>query len=55
MQHEIDKWTSAASKSASAKRILMDEVDTMLTSNTISKLRELQREISDTNWMFESN
>jgi hypothetical protein len=53
LQHEIDMWSSMAAKTKLSKNEVQREADALLMSNALSKLRDLQKEISDTNWMFD--
>ena len=55
-QNEIDNWIAVAKKSSTtANKLQEEEAQTMLTSNGLTKLRELQKEICQTNWMFDNN
>lgn len=53
-QAEIDNWIAVANKSSSNKQ-QEQEAHTILTTCTLTKLRDLQKEICQTNWMFDSN
>ena len=53
-QAEIDNWIAVAKKSSSNKQ-QEQEAQTILTTCSLTKLRDLQKEICQTNWMFDSN
>jgi ABC-type thiamine transport system substrate-binding protein len=53
VKQEIDKWMAISSKTSSTKMTAQQEVEEILVSSMISNLRDLQKEIADTNWMFE--
>lgn len=53
MAHEIEKWTAMASKTKTSKKILEEEAEVFLVANTMSKLRDLQKEIRETDWMYD--
>lgn len=55
LQHEIDMWSSLAAKTKTSKKQVQDEAHEFLMNNAMSKLRDLQKEISDTDWMFDSS
>lgn len=54
LQHEIDMWMSLAGKSKVSKKQLEEEADALLMAHKMTKLRELQKEICDTDWMFDN-
>lgn len=55
LQHEIDMWSSLAAKTKISKKQTQDEADAILMTNAMNKLRDLQKEISETDWMFYSS
>ena len=55
LQHEIDMWSSLAAKTKTSKKQVQDEAHEFLTNNAMNKLRDLQKEISETDWMFDSS
>ena len=55
-QNEIDNWIAFAKKSSiTANKQQEREAQTMLTNSGLTKLRDLQKEICQTNWMFDNN
>ena len=55
LQHEIDMWSSLAAKTKVSKTQMHDDADAFLMGNAMSKLRDLQVEITETDWMFDSS
>lgn len=55
LQHEIDMWSSLAAKTKISRKQMQEDADAILMANAISKLRDLQKEITDTDWMFDSS
>ena len=55
-QAEIDNWIAVAKKSTSsaANRQQEQEAQSILTNSGLNKLRDLQKEICQTNWMFDN-
>ena len=54
-QNEIDNLINVAKKSITANKQQEREAQTMLTNSGLTKLRDLQKEICQTNWMFDNN
>lgn len=55
LQHEIDMWSSLAAKTKISKKQIQDDADAILMANAMNKLRDLQKEICETDWMFYSS
>lgn len=55
LQHEIDMWSSLAAKTKVSKKQMNDDAEALLMGNAMSKLRDLQLEITETDWMFDSS
>lgn len=55
LQHEIDMWSSLAAKTKTSKKQVEDDAHEFLLNNAMSKLRDLQKEIGETDWMFDSS
>ena len=55
LQHEIDMWSSLAAKTKVSKQQMEDEANAFLMANAMSALRDLQKEICDTDWIFDSS
>ena len=55
LQHEIDMWSSLASKTKVSKKQMEEDANAFLMLNALCKLRDLQKEICDTDWMFDSS
>lgn len=52
LQHEFDMWSSLAAKTKISKKQIQDEADAILMANAKNKLRDLQKEICETDWMY---
>jgi hypothetical protein len=53
-QHEIDHWIAAGKKSTQLNKHQEEDAQNLLIVNSMNKLRDLQKEIEATNWIFDT-
>ena len=53
-QHEIERWIATGKKSSQVIKEQEADAQHLLTMNSMNRLRDLQKEIEQTNWMFDA-